>query len=250
MLDRSWLWLRVKGQNRLFQVRSRHSRWSARSRRGARWATGRRRGSAAKEIKPKQRVSRTGRLGRRLGLLGRCSAGGRFRSARANWGRNIVIAEEIDGRLLAALGRGGLTRCGDSLGCGTFEFCLFLDNRKRNVVIADIQSRGIGHPSVHHPPLGFVFGSDEILNLCFRRNMARGQLRLPIFVGSSIAPAQNTLELFIGPRVEIHGLHTTDMGTHAPMNTGASDANEDSEVPGGPSWVLIALAVGTCLVVI
>ena len=56
-------------------------------------------------------------------------------------------------------------------------------------------------------------------------------------VGPSISPSQHTLQLFIGPRIEIHGFHAADMGTHSPVNARAANANKDSEVPGSPSRV-------------
>lgn len=56
-------------------------------------------------------------------------------------------------------------------------------------------------------------------------------------VGSRIAPFHHALELFIGPRIEIHGLHSADMCTHTPMDSGATNANEDSQIPRRPSWI-------------
>lgn len=47
-------------------------------------------------------------------------------------------------------------------------------------------------------------------------------------VGSSIAPSYNTLKLFIGPRIEIHGLDSADMRSHTPVNAGAPNADKDT----------------------
>lgn len=47
-------------------------------------------------------------------------------------------------------------------------------------------------------------------------------------VGSSIAPSYNTLKLFIGPRIEIHGLDSADMRAHTPVNAGAPNADKDT----------------------
>lgn len=56
-------------------------------------------------------------------------------------------------------------------------------------------------------------------------------------VGPRITPFQHALELFIGPRVEIHRFDPTDMSAHAPVNTRAANANEDADVPGSPSRI-------------
>lgn len=58
--------------------------------------------------------------------------------------------------------------------------------------------------------------------------MAGCQFRFPVFVGSSIAPSHNTLKLFIGPRIEIHGLDSADMRAHTPVNARAPNADKDT----------------------
>jgi hypothetical protein len=38
------------------------------------------------------------------------------------------------------------------------------------------------------------------------------------------------------------------VNTHRTVDAGATDAHKDTDVPRCPSWVLIALAIGACLV--
>lgn len=38
------------------------------------------------------------------------------------------------------------------------------------------------------------------------------------------------------------------MNTHRAVNSGAANAHEDADIPGCPSWVLVALTVSACLV--
>jgi hypothetical protein len=52
-----------------------------------------------------------------------------------------------------------------------------------------------------------------------------------ILVRSGITPFDNTLELFIGPRIEIDRLHSADMGAHPPVDARATDTYEDSQIP-------------------
>ena len=98
----------------------------------------------------------------------------------ARRGRDHIVTEQVDRGLLTL--RGGLTGCGNSLRRGTFNLGLLLDDRKRlvgqrwlfesymvcfithHVIISIIQGRGVGHSSVHHPALGLVFGSNEVLD--------------------------------------------------------------------------------------
>ena len=40
------------------------------------------------------------------------------------------------------------------------------------------------------------------------------------------------------------------MNAHGAVNTGAANAHEDADVPGCPSWVLVALTVSACFVVL
>lgn len=132
MLRRGLLRLgfRVKGENRLLQIRARRSRGATGCRRNTVRATGGSGLSAAKEIQSKQRVSRArggfrSSLGLRSGRGSRCGIGCAGTSGRGD----IIVAEEIDGGL-GRTTRWGLTgRCG-SVRCRTLNLGLFLHNRK------------------------------------------------------------------------------------------------------------------------
>ena len=78
--------------------------------------------------------------------------------------------------------------------------------------------------------------------------MSLGQLMLPVCVRAPIAPSHHALQLLIRPRIKIDGLDARDVRAHAAVDATASDADEDAEVPGGPARVLVAFAVGACLV--
>lgn len=56
-------------------------------------------------------------------------------------------------------------------------------------------------------------------------------------VGSPIAPFQHTLELFVGPGIEINGLDPTNVCAHAPVDARTPNADEDTQVPGRPSRI-------------
>jgi hypothetical protein len=67
--------------------------------------------------------------------------------------------------------------------------------------------------------------------------MARSELGFPVFVGARVSPAQYPLHLLIGPGIQIDRLDSTDMGSHASVNAGTSNADKDTQVPTGPSWI-------------
>lgn len=67
--------------------------------------------------------------------------------------------------------------------------------------------------------------------------MASGELRLPVLIGTRVAPAQDALKLLVGPGVEVDRLDAADVGAHSSVDARASNADEDAEVPGGPSRV-------------
>lgn len=50
-------------------------------------------------------------------------------------------------------------------------------------------------------------------------------------VGSPITPFQHTLELFIGPGIQINGLDPTNVCAHSTVNARAPNADEDTQVP-------------------
>lgn len=56
-------------------------------------------------------------------------------------------------------------------------------------------------------------------------------------VRSEIAPFNHTLQLFIGPRIEIHRLDSTDVRAHAPVNARAANADKNTQIPGSPSRI-------------
>jgi hypothetical protein len=58
--------------------------------------------------------------------------------------------------------------------------------------------------------------------------MAWRKLGLPVFIGASVSPAQNTLELFVGPGIEVDGLDSADVSAHATMDARTSDTDEDT----------------------
>jgi hypothetical protein len=78
--------------------------------------------------------------------------------------------------------------------------------------------------------------------------MSRSQLVFPVLVRSAIAPAQHRSQLLVRPGVQIDRFHARDVDAHGPVDARAADAHEDADVPGCPSWVLVALAVSACLV--
>lgn len=43
-----------------------------------------------------------------------------------------------------------------------------------------------------------------------------------------IAPFNHTVDLFIGPGIEIHGLNSTDVCAHSTVDTRAPDTNKDT----------------------
>lgn len=122
---------------------------------------------------------------------------------------------------------------------------LLLDHIQRHIIIRApiIQRARIRHWSIHHPSPTIVLGPDEILNLGFVRHMTHSQFMLPVLICPCIPPPQHGGHLLVGPGVQIHRLHPRDMHAHAAVDARAADAYEDADVPGGPSWVLVALAV-------
>jgi len=73
--------------------------------------------------------------------------------------------------------------------------------------------------------------------------VTNSQFSLPVFVCSRIAPFQDALQLFVCPGIQVDGLDSGDVGAHATMNARASNAHEYSQVPAGPSWMLVPFAV-------
>ena len=93
--------------------------------------------------------------------------------------------------------------------------------------------------------------------------MTRCQLGLPVLVGAGISPAEDALELLVGPGIEVDRLDSADVSAHAAMDARATDADEDAEVPTSPSRVckvstslqtdierltLVSLAIGADLI--
>lgn len=112
--------------------------------------------------------------------MSRLRATGEFGRVGAQRGSDRIVAEQVDRGLLSA--HDGLVSGCKSLRSRTFNLCLLLYNRKRLVgqisllfldlsvqadthyIVAVIQSRRIGHPSVHDPSLGVVLGANEIFD--------------------------------------------------------------------------------------
>lgn len=67
--------------------------------------------------------------------------------------------------------------------------------------------------------------------------MAWRQLGFPILVRARIAPAQDALQLFVGPRIQIDRLDSANVRAHATMDARAADADKDAQVPTGPSRI-------------
>lgn len=143
------------------------------------------------------------------------------------------------------------------------------DQVTHNIVIAIVEGRGIGHAPIHYPALALVLGPNKVLNFpvplgtisilppvmygwCDQTHASEGTWPGASFdsqylcsvstsralsivahelVGSSIAPFQHTLKLFIGPGIQINRLDPTNMRAHAAVNTRTPDTNEDTQVP-------------------
>ena len=48
--------------------------------------------------------------------------------------------------------------------------------------------------------------------------MGGGQLRLPVLVCAGVSPAEDALQLLVGPGVQVDRLHPADMRSHPAMN--------------------------------
>jgi hypothetical protein len=106
---------------------------------------------------------------------------------------------------------------------------LLLDDAEGHVVVRiGTQCRRIRHWPVHDPPLELIFGPYKVLDLGLGGHVAGCQLRLPVLVGSRVAPVQDALELFVGPGIEVDGLDLADVDSHATVNARAADADEDA----------------------
>jgi hypothetical protein len=153
------------------------------------------------------------------------------------------VAKEVDCRRLLLLGRRlgpGLARGSrEALRGGALDLDLLLNLLQRHVVVVLAQFLWTGHGAVHDPTLRLVLCADKVLNLGLGGHMPWSQLGLPVFVGASIAPAQDALQLLVCPRVEVDRLDFADVGAHAAVDSGATDADEDAEVPAGPSRVWV-----------
>lgn len=68
------------------------------------------------------------------------------------------------------------------------------------------------------------------------------EMGLPVQVGTSVTPFLDGLHLIWRPSIEVDGFDTRDVGAHAPVDAGTSDAKEYTDVPAGPPGV-VALAV-------
>lgn len=159
-------------------------------------------------------------------------------------GDHIIIGKQVNGGLLSRRLWG---RC-NSLRGRPFDLRFFLDNRKRHIIVPFTQGRWIRHATVHDPSLRFVLGSNEVLDFCIRRNVARREFGFPVLIGPSIAPFQHALYLFIRPGVQIDRLNPTYMCTHTTVDTRATNADKYTQIPRRPSRVFVALAVSAYFV--
>jgi hypothetical protein len=73
--------------------------------------------------------------------------------------------------------------------------------------------------------------------------MSWRQLCLPVLVRTGITPLQHALQLLVCPCVEIDRFDFRDVRAHAAVNSRASNAYEDAEVPTGPSRVCVAVSI-------
>lgn len=67
--------------------------------------------------------------------------------------------------------------------------------------------------------------------------MAWCEFVFPVFICARISPAENALHLFVGPGIEVDGLDSANMDTHASVDARAADADEDAEVPACPARI-------------
>ena len=73
------------------------------------------------------------------------------------------------------------------------------------------------------------------------------EMGFPVSIRPLVTPLLDGIHLFWCPNVQVNGLDTTDMCTHAAMNTGASNAQEASNVPRSPSRI-VSFAISTVLI--
>ena len=116
------------------------------------------------------------------------------------------------------------------------------------IIVTSVQRRRIWHRSIHCPSFRVVFGPDKVLNLCVCRYVTWCEFGLPVLVRPCVSPSQHALQLFICPRVQVHGFDSTDVCTHPAVNAGTSNTDKDTEIPTRPSWMFVLLAVCTTLV--
>lgn len=62
-------------------------------------------------------------------------------------------------------------------------------------------------------------------------------VRIIELVGLAIPTLLHPLNLFFGPTVHRQALDFRDVGAQLAMDSSAFDADEDTQVPGGPTWV-------------
>lgn len=70
-------------------------------------------------------------------------------------------------------------------------------------------------------------------------------LTLIVPVCTSIPPIDHHSCLFVCPGIEIGAFDTGDMSSHSAVDSGTTNANKDSERPGGPSGMRGNMTIGT-----
>lgn len=73
------------------------------------------------------------------------------------------------------------------------------------------------------------------------------QVGFPIEVRALVPPFLDGRHLFGRPNVEVNGFDFTYVRSHTAMNPGASNADKHTDIPRGPSWIVL-LTISTHLV--
>jgi len=113
------------------------------------------------------------------------------------------------------------------------------------VVVRLIQGRRIWYLAFHYPSLGFILRANEVPNFSFGGNMSRSQIGLPIRVRPAVSPFHYVLQLLVRPCIQIYRFDSTDVGSHATMESGTSDTDKDAQIPARPSRKLVMFAIRT-----
>ena len=98
------------------------------------------------------------------------------------------------------------------------------------------------------PFLHAILGSYKIFDLAAVRNVALRQLGFPVQVTFLVAPLDHRVDLFVGPSVQIHRLHTRYVSSHGSVNPGATDTKKAAQVPRRPARECRRFTIDTYLI--